>query len=136
MDANRVFSVIFEKIFLDETRRKHINEIITTLLGDPSFKVASSKQLMLMFQAKMPTDEATEQMLYTINVMQEFMGTSLIPNKGNKQVFEAHWKKLDKMKATIFKFVYGAIFDKINAKRDNGVFIEMFPQNTNWFGYN
>ena len=128
MDANCVFDVIFEKIFLDETRRKHINERMTTLLGDPFFKVAPSKQVMLMFEARMPSDKATEQMLYTINVMQEFMGTSLIPNKENKQVFDAHWKKLDKTKATTFRFVYSAIFDKLNANRDNGVLIEMFPQ--------
>ena len=62
MEISTVLSVMVEKIFLDETQRKHINEIITTLFGDLSFKVASSKQLMLMLQAKMPADKATEQM--------------------------------------------------------------------------
>ena len=128
MDIATVLSVMRENIFLDETKRKHINEIITTLFGDQSFKVASSKQLMLMLQAKMPADKDTEQMLYTINVMQGLMGISLIPNKGSKQFFEAHWKNLDKMKASTFKFAYAALFDKINANRDNGVLTEMFPQ--------
>ena len=32
------------------------------------------------------------------------------------------------MKASTFKFAYAALFDKINANRDNGVLTEMFPQ--------
>ena len=52
----------------------------------------------------------------------------MIPNKGSKQFFEAHWKNLDKMKASTFKFAYAALFDKINANRDKGVLTEMFPQ--------
>ena len=95
LDVAIMFNVMHITIFLEGDRTKHITEIIKALFADQTLKAVSSKQLMTLLQAKMPADKDTEQMLYAINIMQEVMGISLIPNKGSKQFFETHWKSME-----------------------------------------
>ena len=84
------------------------------------------KDLLLIFKAKTPVTKDIENMLYTINVMMEVLGTSLSSTRENNQFFDTYWKALDTQKAKTFLLIYNAIFDKFTANMD--MLEETFPQ--------
>ena len=125
MSLDIIFQVI-NNIYMSAEQKADIASIVSTLMCSSLFKVTPVKNLLLIFKAKTLATKDIENMLYTINVMMEVLGTSLNPTRENRQFFDTYWKALNKQKAKTFLFTYSAIFDKFTANMD--MLEETFPQ--------
>ena len=126
MNNDVLVRVINTKMVLGKEQQQQWNSIFMLMFSDYAFTVTPAKQLVLFFKPKEPWNEEVEQILYSVNIFQEFLGMSIIKDTENRQAFESNWKKMDKETATTFRFIYSGLCDRLDASKESVQ--EMFPQ--------
>ena len=125
-DKDILLQTIETKVVLGNEQKQKWGEIFMAIALDTSFKVTPPKQVIQFFSPKEQYDEEFENLLYVANVLQEYLGMSLIRQIDDRRGFEENWMKLNKEAAITFKFIYSCLCDRLDPSKDSVK--ETFPQ--------